>query len=293
MDKIINYVLQLAQGNFSQILDFPDTKDKITSIRVALNLLTEELRESAMYSNFVPFDREPEPHSSIIYIINEHGKIDFVNQYGISELDNLDNKLIGTDFSSLLSRDSQEEWERILAKMTIPDATIDTVVTLGIVTREDQVRNRIYTLYKPKGMNIIIISLKSSARNLTHWIIPDSDHTKIKLRPEDKLMLMEVKKYLNDNLDQSFMSLKKMAEIFGTNEFRIKSGFKILFDIPISTYFHQKKLRMTTAMIIESDLPISTIVYKMGYKSLTQFYNTFNDKFGIPPGQYRKLYKKQ
>src|SRR5690606_4149191 len=138
----------------------------------------------------------------------------------------------------------------------------------------------------------IILSTITSDRNLTQWALPKDGTNTTMVHADDKLMLLEIRKYLNEKLNQSLPTLKELASKFNTNEYKIKSRFKFMFGLPISTYYHQKKLRKTTAMIIESDLPIATIVRQMGYMSVSQFYNTFKDKFGMPPRQYRNIMKK-
>ena len=54
-------------------------------------------------------------------------------------------------------------------------------------------------------------------------------------------------------------------------------------------YDEERRVRGAAAdLLIEGDLNVTEISYKVGFQSPTYFYKCFKEKYGVPPSKYGK-----
>jgi AraC family transcriptional activator of pyochelin receptor len=93
------------------------------------------------------------------------------------------------------------------------------------------------------------------------------------------------REYLTKNI-HSPPSLAELAKIAGINEFKLKNGFKELFDTTVFGYLSDIKLMEAKEQLL-SGIAIKVISEHMGYSSVQHFSTAFNKKFGISPGKVK------
>ncbi len=81
-------------------------------------------------------------------------------------------------------------------------------------------------------------------------------------------------------------TLAELARAVGTNEYKLKVGFKKLFGNTV--YGHLNDFRMDTAReLLEVDgHQIKEVAYQVGYSNPSHFITAFKKKFGITPKKY-------
>ena len=55
-----------------------------------------------------------------------------------------------------------------------------------------------------------------------------------------------------------------------------------------NTYLQTERLKKAAELLIEGDLNVTEISYKVGFQSPTYFYKCFKEKYGVPPSKYGK-----
>ena len=110
--------------------------------------------------------------------------------------------------------------------------------------------------------------------------------------PRIKIILQHksVLKDIQNHLRNTFLgkhTLPVLCEQFGTNEYILKSGFRILFNTTVFTYLLQLRLAHARIQLIDTDKTISEIADEIGYKNANHFSTAFKRKFGITPMEYR------
>lgn len=107
---------------------------------------------------------------------------------------------------------------------------------------------------------------------------------KISKRDED--ILQDIKKYIDEHfLDPA--SLEILSKHFGINEFKLKHGFKVLFDTSPMRYFQYKRLAYGQFLLRETDRTIKSIADEIGYSHAANFTTAFTKTFGNSPLHYR------
>ena len=107
-----------------------------------------------------------------------------------------------------------------------------------------------------------------------------------KINKRDEDILQDVKKYIDQNfLDPA--SLETLSKHFGINEFKLKHGFKVLFDTSPMRYLQYKRLEFSLFLLRETDQTIKKIADEIGYSHAANFTIAFTKTFGNSPLHYR------
>lgn len=101
----------------------------------------------------------------------------------------------------------------------------------------------------------------------------------------DKERIVFARDYLLTHLDAP-PTLIRLAAIAGINEFKLKQGFKELFNQTVFAYLADVRLDMARRALREKQKTVTQIAFELGYASLQHFSEAFKKKFGVPPARY-------
>jgi AraC-like DNA-binding protein len=96
---------------------------------------------------------------------------------------------------------------------------------------------------------------------------------------------------IKEYIDKHFLnpaSLESLSRDFGLNEFKLKHGFKLLFDISPMRYLQHKRLTFGLSLLLDTDKTIKEISDELGYSYSANFTTAFVKTFGKTPQQYRR-----
>lgn len=101
----------------------------------------------------------------------------------------------------------------------------------------------------------------------------------------DRERIVFARDYLLTHMDAP-PSLGQLAAIAGINEFKLKRGFKELFNQTVFAYLADVRLQMAARALREKKKTISQIAFELGYASPQHFSMAFRKKFGVAPVRY-------
>jgi len=107
-----------------------------------------------------------------------------------------------------------------------------------------------------------------------------------KLTPGDIQKLNEVRDYLLNDLSYS-PALAELSRHSGLNMFKLKAGFKQLFNQTIFGFLRERRLEHALGQLTNRDKALTDIAYEAGFASLAHFSDAFRRKYGSPPGKWR------
>jgi AraC-like DNA-binding protein len=107
-------------------------------------------------------------------------------------------------------------------------------------------------------------------------------------RNADRDKLYAVKEYLVKNYSAA-ISLGDLCKTFGLNEFKLKKGFKELFNTTVIDFLIRQRLEQSRLLLAERNLSITEIAYHTGYSSPQHFSKAFKNRYGMSPGEFTKL----
>lgn len=102
----------------------------------------------------------------------------------------------------------------------------------------------------------------------------------------DKERIVFARDYLVKNIG-SPPTLPELAKIAGINEYKLKRGFKEIFNQTAFSYLSDLRLEMAKNHLLVGKKQATEIAMELGYCSLQHFSSAFKKKFGVPPNQAR------
>lgn len=109
------------------------------------------------------------------------------------------------------------------------------------------------------------------------------DHQQITMSAGDKERLCHARDILLAQL-QNPPSLQELSRLVGLNEFKLKNGFKQLFDNTVYGYLQEHRMEHAKRMVIEGQ-QVSVIADSLGFSSIQHFSGAFRKRFGVSPGK--------
>ncbi len=83
-------------------------------------------------------------------------------------------------------------------------------------------------------------------------------------------------------------SLAKLSRQVLLNEYKLKTGFKKLFGLPVHAYIIEQRLQKAMELLQNSAQSVTQIANSVGYSELGRFAVTFRKKYGVSPSQVRR-----
>ena len=282
-----NMLLEMARGNFSHRIPRTDQNDELEGLVVLMNMAAEEMKESVFHSGFV------NPHTNYKYIVQSTFILE--EDFTIITYNSEASVFLGfeTDFlhkkkfSSLLSEESQSLWKKVEKDfLAIPDyhATLELVY----VTQNKLLAPAFCTIYRLDNCSKVLISSVTTVVEETNIRYVTTTLTDTKQRAgfsnsSDVQMIQDVYDYILDHLDAPLPSMQELSRIFGTNDFKLKFGFKLLFKTSIYQFYNLERLKKAHFLIQQTTIPLKTIADMTAFTTYPHFSNAFKKQFGYAP----------
>jgi AraC-like DNA-binding protein len=87
----------------------------------------------------------------------------------------------------------------------------------------------------------------------------------------------------------STLSINELANLSGLSLSTFKREFRKQFKSTPSNYLKDKRLEKTKEMLLITELSITEICYKTGFKDIAHFSRSFKQKYNISPSGFRSL----
>jgi transcriptional regulator GlxA family with amidase domain len=85
--------------------------------------------------------------------------------------------------------------------------------------------------------------------------------------------------------------VRRLARVSAVSEAHFARSFKEAFGIPPHRYLLTRRIERATALLRDTDVPITDIAFQTGWSSLGTFGRTFRDVTGESPGELRDRLK--
>jgi transcriptional regulator GlxA family with amidase domain len=83
----------------------------------------------------------------------------------------------------------------------------------------------------------------------------------------------------------------RLARVSGVSAAHFARSFKDAFGVPPHRYLLTRRIERATALLRDTDLPVTEIAFQTGWNSLGTFGRTFRDVTGESPGELRARLK--
>lgn len=82
-------------------------------------------------------------------------------------------------------------------------------------------------------------------------------------------------------------SLQELSRLTGLNEFKLKNGFKQVFDNTVYGYLNDHRMEHARKLVLEKSISLTDIADTYGFSSIQHFSTAFKKKFGVSPVKMR------
>ncbi|WPV66408.1 AraC family transcriptional regulator [Chitinophaga sp. LS1] len=106
------------------------------------------------------------------------------------------------------------------------------------------------------------------------------------LSASDKEKIFFARDYLLNQM-QSPPSLTELSRAAGLNEFKLKNGFKQVFDNTVFGYLNDHKMEYARQLLQSAVQSVTQIAEQLGFSSVQHFSTAFRKKFGVSPVKLR------
>ena len=103
----------------------------------------------------------------------------------------------------------------------------------------------------------------------------------------DKERIIAARDFINARISNP-PTISEIAREVGVNEFKLKNGFKEMFQSTVFGYLKEKRLNLAKQYLLDTEITLAEIANMLGYSSTQHFHSQFKLKFGITPNSIRK-----
>jgi len=102
--------------------------------------------------------------------------------------------------------------------------------------------------------------------------------------PSDAKVIQDLYDYIMLNLEKPLPTIKELAQLFRTNEFKLKNGFRHFFNSGIHHFYNSERLKRSHLFIEQTNFPLKSVAYMSGFRDYVAFSKAFKKHFGYGPG---------
>lgn len=292
-------LLEMAKGNFFYSIEPSDKNDNIASLVVMLNMVNEEIGAAFIHQGFANAHKIPQFVIQLSFILDGQGHIELVSNGTSSLMSYLPKELIGKHITEFMTEKSRERWNQKLSKHLKRERS-ETVLLLEFITKNGLLLAKdcqisVYQALDGSGQKILLNAVffskgepfETGFPKKTLKVTKGIKEHKVTLTPEDIQIIRNVHDMIINNLEKDLPRLNDLARQMGTNEYKLKYGFKQLYGTTIFRFLTKERLRKARTLIQHSTLTIKQIIQMTGFKSKTHFSRAFKDKYGMSPTDLR------
>lgn len=98
----------------------------------------------------------------------------------------------------------------------------------------------------------------------------------------DREKLFALKEYIDANYLRP-LSLQQLCRMFCLNEFKLKKGFKHLFNTTVFGYIQDRRMHYATILLQDKKMSVTEVASVLGYSASCNFSAEYKKKFGHSP----------
>jgi AraC-like DNA-binding protein len=284
LNLICQMLLEMAEGNFTNRIPLSGDGDGLEALVVLLNWLAEELKASVFHLGIVNPHLADRYITECIWILNKElqitqatSNIPELLQYSFTELQ-------GKNFDLFLSGTSKAAWQALIADIDNGIAH-GKIIKLDLCSKNELTVSLLCSVSQLRGGDCFIVSAVSAQREFVSMQqqAQGKENSPSRQKQQDIKLMQSVYDYVLANIESPLPTLKKLARIFNTNQTKLKSGFKELFNTSIHQLYNDERLNRARLLIAHTNIPLKNIASVAGFSTYPNFSRAFKIKFGCSP----------
>ena len=109
------------------------------------------------------------------------------------------------------------------------------------------------------------------------------------IHQEDKEFMDSVTAIIKENLAQDTLRPELIADKLGMNTRALYRRFKKISPLTPSDFIKDYRMMHAARLLVTTNLSVQEIIYQVGISNKSYFYREFSVKYGVTPGEYRRM----
>ncbi len=118
----------------------------------------------------------------------------------------------------------------------------------------------------------------------------DYDYTEKTIDSADDKLFARINESLKKNLDDSSFGVNELANIVGISRVHLNRKMKDRYGVSPNNFIRSYRLKQAAYLLINNNVNVSEVAYRVGFSSHSHFSNTFRDYFGMTPKEFIAYY---
>ena len=280
---IYQMLFEMATGNLSFRINELSDNTELNKIAKTLNLLSQELKAIILKVGFINPYYSYQNLTQNCFLLSEKFEIMSYSPTVIDMLNYPEETLYKMDFEKVLTAQSVVIWK--LCKEELKE--------------NQKYHNTMHLVYKDSQNQVIptccsvtklMLSNKILVSNITTVLCDlTSDRANSNPKKTDAVIMQQVYEYIMGHLEEPLPTLKELSKLFGTNEFKLKHGFRQLFKTSIYKFYTEERLKQAHLLIQQTNFPLKEIAYRSGFNDYTNFSKAFKKQYHYPPSDLKRF----
>ncbi len=306
-------LVEFGSGNFSYRLERTDFKDEIEALTALFNMTVEEVKSSFLHEVYVN-QNETYNHLVLLFFILDKNDTVLAFSPGVQQLLLFDtDELQSKAFHSFLTEKSKRAWNRLKSRRAPTGTGIhEEYIELSLKTKHDLTLTTNCLVSQTAGgtdlgegtlvacvemvksseereleLQKTVRSGKRGEKKDTNARPTDPKKKKPYLSAADITKIRKIHDHILDNSDGPLLPLRELAHSFGTNEYKLKQGFKQLYNQTVFGFLISERLRKASVLVQHTQISIKEVAHITGFKSAPHFSRVFKEKYGYTPRELR------
>ena len=308
LERVFTLLIRIAMGNFTASIERTEKTDELEALTALVNIVVEELKDSFLHQGFINTDASYMELVNMVFFLDLDGKIVLINEDVDRLLGYGKKELIQRPMGYILQKDSLPIWtDQIrnlltngkmkknlkLKFMTSDGLVMSEFCKLMLLPNECHLSARIMVVTSNIIKDKATLEGKQRRKILARidrLISNRQDTPKIKsiFNMADIEIIRNIGNYLRHHPEKDITSLKKLALEFGTNEYKLKRGFKEFFGMTVFRFLKNERLKNAHLSIRNTNEQFKNIAKMNGFRNASHFTQEFRARYGYTPRQLRE-----
>lgn len=291
-DEIVNIKISLPLVSTGSDIQ-PKTEKPVTSLNV------DKVAKEPLYI----ISKSQDISSFLQYFMSDNHNISIFKDIDIllSAIELTTPVAIIYDISSMYS--SLKEFMKNISKGNMKDFTPVIIISSSqqVSEREECIKYGVDLClsfpFNINTLNTALEKLQNKREKLAEYYRHPSSSFVVKegqrIHVEDKQLLKNIVKIIDEHLSDPTLSVPKIAEKLGMNTRDLYRKLRKTSEMSLKQIVVEVRMQTAASLLSTTKLTIDEIMYKVGYNNESTFFRTFKSFHGITPKEYRKHSQQQ
>lgn len=279
--SLYQMLFEMATGNFTCRFHSSSQDDQLDQLGSLLNSVAEAMQQTILESGYINPHYSYQCLTQTTFVLNDHFIIVGLSAGVADLLGYRPEMLFQIPFENFLSIQSIHLWQKIIQEAH-SNKNYHHTVQLIFVNPAGKLVPSFCTISRLLYANKILVSTISTVlqQSLTDTLITKPS---TKSNQSTASLIQNVHDYIINHLEEPLPSTKELSKLFGTNEFKIKEGFRQFFNTSVYQFYNEERLKKAHLLIQQTNISLKEIAFMSGFNDYISFYKSFKKKFHYAP----------